>query len=97
MRTITYVFIVSSLLLFACSDTSQPNPTPYPERVDWPTAVEILHSGDVVEVVQLHNLSVTLRMDDGSLINTVEPLIDEIFREIDLCGPACEGIILVTE
>ena len=97
MRNKFLYLILSGMLLTACSSVSLPQQTPYPETVDWITAVEILNSGEVVEVVQLHNLSVTLHMEDGSLIKTVEPLIDEIFREIDLCDLVCEGIILVTE
>lgn len=96
MRTIFFALIVSSLLLNACG-SSPVEPASYPETVDWPTAIEILHGGKVIEVVQLHNLSVTLQMQDGSLIKTIEPTIDGIFREIDLCGRSCEGIILVTE
>jgi hypothetical protein len=89
--------VMVAILLVGCSIAGQPEPTPWPETVDWETAVEILQSGKVVAVSQLHNLSVTLEMDDGSLIETVEPVIDEIFREIELCGSPCEGILLATE
>lgn len=71
--------------------------TPYPEEVDWETAVEILHSGNVEMVVQLHSLDVTLAMEDGSEIHTVEPTIDAIFAEIERCGDPCSDIAVATE
>ncbi len=66
-------------------------------EVDWQTVVEILNTGQVTEVFQTHSLHVTLTLADGSEIKTVEPSIDEIFREIELCGDICSNIILVTE
>jgi hypothetical protein len=97
MKKIIATFTLLILLLAACSAVEQPNPTPWPENVDWETAIEILNSGHVVQVVQLHNLSVTFTMDDGSQIKTVEPVIDEIFNEVTKCGKPCEGMVLATE
>ncbi len=85
--------LLAVLLLAACSAP----PTPYPEEVDWQTAVEILNSGNVEMVVQLHSLDVTLTMKDGSEIHTVEPTIDAIFAEIEKCGDPCSDIALATE
>jgi hypothetical protein len=65
--------------------------------VDWKTAIEILNAGQVTEVVQSHNLEVTLTLEDGSQIKTVEPSIDDIFREIELCESICSEIVLITE
>ena len=91
-----------ALLLFAflaaCSGAgAEATPTPYPGEVDWETAVEILNSGDVEMVVQLHSLDVTLTMEDGSEIHTVEPRIDAVFEEIQKCGEPCSDIALATE
>jgi hypothetical protein len=97
MKNIIVTFTILALLLAACSAVSPPDPTPWPETVDWETAVEILNSGHVVGVAQLHNLTVYLDMDDGSQITTVEPAIDEIFNEIAKCGQPCEGMVLATE
>ena len=69
----------------------------WPDEVNWDTAIEILNAGQVTEVVQSHNLDVTLTLDDGSQIKTVEPSLDEIFREIELCGHVCREILLITE
>ena len=64
---------------------------------NWQTAVEILNTGQVTEAYQTHNLQVTLTLVDGRQIKTVEPSIDEIFREIEICGDICSNIILITE
>ncbi len=67
------------------------------KKVDWDTAVEILNTGQVTQVTQLHNLQVTLTLEDGTQIETVEPFIDEIFNEVQLCGNPCSQIVLATE
>jgi hypothetical protein len=82
------------LLLAGCGATGA---TPYPAEVDWETAVEILNSGDVEMVVQLHSLDVIFTMKDGSEIQTVEPTIDAIFAEIEKCGQPCSQIAIATE
>ncbi len=82
-------------LLASCS--SMADPTPYPAEVDWETAVEILNLGDVKTVFQLHNLEVTLVMNDGNEIHTIEPVIDAIFDEVNKCGAPCGNIVLATE
>jgi hypothetical protein len=97
MKKIIVTFTLLILLLAACSAVEQPDPTPWPETVDWETAIEILNSGHVVGVAQLHDLTVYLEMDDGSQIKTVEPSIDEIFNEVAKCGQPCEGMVLATE
>jgi hypothetical protein len=65
--------------------------------VSWEEAIEILNSGEVVGAYQLHSLEVTLELRDGSMITTQEPNIDDIFREVERCGSACQGIVLATE
>jgi len=69
----------------------------WPDGVDWKTSIEILNAGQVTEVVTSHNLEVTLTLEDGSQIKTVEPSIDDIFREIELCESICSEIVLITE
>lgn len=82
------------LLTAGCAGTVS---TPYPDEVDWATAVEILNTGEVDMVIQLHSLDVTLTMKDGSEIHTVEPTIDAIFAEIEKCGRPCSQIAVATE
>ncbi len=85
-----------ALLASGCGRT-QLEPTPYPSEVDWETAVEILNTGEVEMVTQLHSLEVTLTMNDGTQIHTLEPTIDAIFQEVEKCGQPCRQIILATE
>jgi hypothetical protein len=90
--------LVLVLFLVSCSAAAtEVPPTPYPEGVNWETAVEILNSGDVEMVVQLHSLDVIFTMKDGSEIQTVEPTIDAIFAEIEKCGQPCSQIAVATE
>jgi hypothetical protein len=85
-------------LLLTNFSQSNPNPsTQWPAEVDWPTAIEIIHSGQVSQVIQAHNLEVILTLKDGSQIKTSEPVIDEIFKEIELCGETCSEILLIIE
>ena len=88
--------IVVALLFSSCGGIPGDS-TPYPSEVDWETAIEILNSGDVEMVVQLHSLDVYLTLKDGSEIKTVEPTIDAIFMEVEKCGQACYKIVLATE
>ena len=77
---------------------SEPQPsTSWPDEVDWATAIEILNSGQVAQLIQSHNLDVFLTLKDGTEIKTIEPSIDEIFKEVQLCGKVCANILLVTE
>jgi|GEM_PF-1923209 len=79
------------------SENEPPVPTSYPNEVDWGTAVEILNTGEVEVVTQLHSLDVTLTMKDGAEIHTVEPGIDAIFQEVERCGQPCAEIVVATE
>ena len=90
------VCLLFALLASSCAGT-QVEPTPYPSEVNWETAIEILNSGEVEMVAQLHSLDVYLTLKDGSEIHTVEPSIDAIFQEVELCGQPCREIILATE
>ena len=71
--------------------------TAWPDEVDWATAIEILNSGQVTEVMQSHNLEITLTLEDGNQIKTFEPAIDAVFREIEQCGSVCSETVLITE
>jgi hypothetical protein len=83
------------MLLAGCGGVE--DATPQDRVVSWEEAIEILNSGDVVTVVQLHSLEVTLELANGSRITTTEPHIDDIFDEVEKCGSPCQGIVLVTE
>jgi hypothetical protein len=80
-----------------------PNPdVPYPGpggigTVDWQSAVELLTAGQVTQVIQAHDLTVTLTLTDGQMIMTTEPSIDEVLRVIEQCGDPCRNIGVATE
>jgi hypothetical protein len=51
----------------------------------------------VAQVVQTHNLQVTLDLKDGRSLVTREPNIDDVFKIIDGCGQPCANISVATE
>jgi PBP1b-binding outer membrane lipoprotein LpoB len=93
-RRLLMVLLVG-LLLAGCSVANAA--TPQNREVSWEEAIEILNSGEVVGVYQLHSLKITLELRDGSMITTMEPRIDDVFHEVEKCGAPCQGIILATE
>jgi hypothetical protein len=98
MKKTLWIALLVLVLLTACSPGIQQNiPTPLPDEVDWPTAVELLNSGKVEQVFQLHDLTVTLVFKDGQQVKTVEPTIDAVFDEVQRCGIPCSSILLATE
>jgi len=87
--------VLLGMLLAGCSVAN--NETPQDRTVSWEEAIEIVNSGDVTAVAQLHSLEVTLELKDGSIITTTEPNIDDIFHEVEKSGSPCQGITLATE
>lgn len=65
--------------------------------VSWERAQNLLSEGKVVQVTQLHNLTVFLTLEDGSMVQTMEPNIDDVFDVIEQCGEACADIAVATE
>lgn len=90
------VCLMCALLLSGCM-VGQAESTPYPGEVNWETAIEILNNGEVDMVAQLHSLEVILTLKNGVEIRTVEPSIDSIFQEVEICGQPCRNITLATE
>jgi len=66
-------------------------------EIPWPEARELILSGEVRQIAQLHSLEVTLELTDGSRLATEEPEIDAFFDVVDRCGEPCADITLVTE
>jgi hypothetical protein len=87
--------LLMGVLLAGCSVANAA--TPQDREVSWEEAIEILNSGEVQGVYQLHSREVTLHLKDGSWIKTTEPGLDDIFREVEKCGSVCEGVTLATE
>lgn len=89
------ILVTSLLLLSACTAT-----TPLPrdgETISWDHAVELLHGGQVTFVFQAHSMDVTLELENGARVYTVEPHLDAIFQEIEACGAPCANIVQATE
>jgi len=84
-------------ILSACSAQGSALDIPCGSDITWDQAIEILNQGNVEEAAQLHSLDVELILTDGCTYNTIEPVIDDIFKEVEKCGEPCAEIILVTE
>jgi hypothetical protein len=98
MKKIGFILLLVSVLLAACTRSEElASPTPLPDEIPWADAVSLLKTGEVAQVVQLHNLTVTLTLKDGQRVKTVEPVIDAIFDAVQRCGAPCANIILATE
>lgn len=65
--------------------------------VSWEEAQTLIQEGQVAQVTQLHNLTVFLTLEDGSMVQTIEPNIDDVFDVIEQCGDACADISIATE
>jgi hypothetical protein len=93
MRKLSSLFLLGILLLAACVPALPRDG----EVISWDRAVQLLNSGAVTQVIQAHSLEVTLTLTNGAQVTTIEPSIDEIFREIEKCGAKCAGIVQATE
>ena len=66
-------------------------------RVTWAEAQELILSGEVSAVTQLHSLEVFLQLADGTQVVTTEPVIDAVFDVARECGDPCSGMAVATE
>jgi inhibitor of cysteine peptidase len=78
-------------------DNELPEGAGKPSRIEWQEARELILSGRVEQVVQLHSLEVRLYLEDGRTLVTTEPSIDDVFDVVDECGEPCVDMILATE
>ena len=74
-----------------------PDATQAVVQLTWEEAEELLLSGQVREVYQLHSLEVTLVTADGQVYRTYEPAIDDVLEVMERCGDLCAEIIFATE
>lgn len=65
--------------------------------ISWDQARDLILSGDVQQVTQLHSRQVTLHLEDGRQLVTVEPELDAVFDIVEECGEPCADIVLATE
>lgn len=66
-------------------------------NLHWDQAVNLIMAGKVKQVVQFHDLTVILVLDDDTIVESVQPEIDDVFSVIDLCGERCAEVMIVTE
>lgn len=100
MKKLLAIIALGAMIIGSCAalgDSPNPTATASPDAIPWETAVDILNSGRVKAVFQLHNLEVTLVLLDGTLLKTVEPSNDAVFDEVDKFGQQCRQIMLATE
>jgi hypothetical protein len=79
------------------SDSRGASETPSSQEISWEAAVEHINAGRVTQIFQTHSLQVTLYLEDGRQLVTMEPGIDAVFGVVERCGELCEGIMLATE
>jgi inhibitor of cysteine peptidase len=81
---------------FTLDVDNAPQETPSAD-ISWDEAKELILSGDVQQVTQLHSRQVTLHLEDGRRLVTVEPHIDAVFDVVEECGEPCADMVLATE
>lgn len=67
------------------------------DQVSWIQAKAMIGNGEVERIVQTHELEVTLFLKDGRALVTIEPVIDDVLKVIEMCGENCSGIAVATE
>lgn len=93
MQKLIFAFLLSLFLLSACSPALPADGAAIP----WDQAVELLRSGHVTMVAELHSGDVQLTLDNGAVVHTVGPYSGAIFEEIQACGAPCAGIVQAME
>ncbi|MDD4785087.1 MAG: hypothetical protein PHH12_01350 [Candidatus Shapirobacteria bacterium] len=69
-------------------------PTPFEIiEITWPEAVDLIQNCQIKTVFQKHNLEVTLTHKDNRIFKTIEPKIDDIFKETNHLRSDCNDII----
>jgi hypothetical protein len=67
------------------------------EEIGWDAARELILSGQVSQVTQLHSREVTITLPDGRTVTTTEPEIDDVFDLLQECGEPCANVAVATE
>jgi len=93
MKTKLLFPLVVLLALAACSPALPADGAAVP----WDQAVELLRSGHVTMVAELHSGDVQLTLDNGAVVHTVGPYSGAIFDAVQACGAPCADIVLAME
>lgn len=98
------IIAILSLLLVIVSwqfalyqDIAEPEAGWMLESLPWSKLPELLASGMVREVSQVHDLNVWIYLENGEVLKTREPEMDAIFSLISDCGKPCAQIPMATE
>ena len=86
--------VALALGLAACSAT--PEAPAVSGEVSWPEALRLLEGCEVTSAFQTHQREVTLTLNDGTQVETIEPRLDAIFDPA-LLGPGCPELLIITE
>src|SRR5437763_711729 len=72
-------------------DESCLNPL-HPVQVQWNVVVSAILSGTGTCVFQSHHLDVFLSLNNGTVLATKEPAIDDVFQVVQQCASRCDGM-----
>lgn len=100
----TYPPPVQALPAYPSSAQELPSNNPYPgpsqsvgNYLDWSKAEELIMGGKVAKVYHAQTMRITLVLKDGSVAETIEPALDEVFKVIERCGQVCSDIEQIKE
>lgn len=62
-------------------------------KISWPEAVDLIQSCQIRSVFQKHNKTVTMTDKNNQVFETIEPNIDDIFKQTNRLRSDCNDII----
>ncbi len=65
--------------------------------ISWTEARQYIKECEVEMVMQAHSLDVTLRLKNGVILYTKEPVIDQVLEEVDKARSVCGNVAVATE
>ncbi len=66
-------------------------------NIEWIEAVQLINDCRVITVSQTHQLKVTLKLKKGITLNTLEPQIDEVIKQVMDTKEKCGSVTIITE
>lgn len=65
--------------------------------MQWSEALQALQTCQVTKVIQSHDLSVDMDLNNGTRVRTIEPAIDEVMKAASASEGVCGKLIMATE
>jgi len=93
MKKLLTPLVLGLFVLAACSPALPTDGATIP----WDQAVELLRSGQVSGVAELHSGDVQLTLDNGAIVHAIGPYSGAIFDEVQACGAPCADVVLAIE